>query len=241
MANGITTGWLEANVADGGRMNCYWAAPTGEPAEAAALLVFQEAFGVNAHIRDVTERLAREGYIALAPELFHRTAPGFDGSYDDFPAVMPHMQALTVERIQADIRAAFEALIAERGAVRERIGAIGFCMGGRVAFIANATVPLRAAVSYYGGRIAPLLPGMAPSQHAPLLMYWGGRDRHIGPEDRRSVADALTENQKEFAYVEFSSADHGFFCDRRPSYHPQAARESWALTLAFLHERMAHP
>jgi carboxymethylenebutenolidase len=119
------------SVADGTSMRAYVSRPAGKPR--AGLLVFQEAFGVNAHIRDVADRFAREGYLAIAPELFHRTAPGLEAGYTDFPAVMPHMQALTNEGLEADIRAAHDWL---RKAVPElKICATGYCMGGRTAWL----------------------------------------------------------------------------------------------------------
>lgn len=202
---------------------------------APAIIVFQEAFGVNDYIRDIADRFAALGVTAIAPELFHRTAgPGFAGSYDDFSTVRPHTSALTVEGLDEDIRATFDRLTREQGVDPQRVAAIGFCMGGRVAYMANAIVPLRAAISYYGGGIAPALLDRAPKQHGPLLMFWGGKDEHITPELYRSVADALAAAGKTHEQVVFSQADHGFFCDRRQSYEQGAARQSWALTLEFL-------
>src|SRR5208282_4048402 len=114
--------------------------------------VFQEAFGVNSHIRNVTDRIASEGFMTIAPELFHRTAPpGFEGSHTDFNALAPHSQSITVDGLSADIKAAYDWLLNQPQTKHDKIGCIGFCMGGRVSFLANATVPLSAAVSYYGG------------------------------------------------------------------------------------------
>lgn len=228
--------YVQLSVSDGTTMRAYVArADAGAPArKGAGLLVLQEAFGVNAHIRDVADRYARQGYVAIAPELFHRTAPGFDGNYDDFPSVMPHIQKLTPEGLIADARAAHDWLTSQGQAAPGRTGAVGFCMGGRAAYLANTALPLAAAVSYYGGGIAPGLLDRAGSLHARQLFYWGGKDRNIKPEHHRAVADALREAGKPFVSVEFSDADHGFFNDARPAYHPAAARESWALTLAFL-------
>ncbi|MFZ0538201.1 MAG: dienelactone hydrolase family protein, partial [Candidatus Sulfotelmatobacter sp.] len=144
---------VELAVADGTRMAAYVARPKAGGAHP-GLLVFQEAFGVNHHIRNVAERFAAEGYVAIAPELFHRTAPpGFEGSYTDFPAVMPHVQAVTTETAEADVRSTYDWL--RSSAKANEISSVGFCMGGRVSFIANSTVALRAAVSFYGGGIAP--------------------------------------------------------------------------------------
>lgn len=235
------TAWVQLSVDDGTSMRAWVARPDAGPRDRqpAGLLVLQEAFGVNAHIRDVAERFARQGYVAIAPELFHRTAPGFDGRYDDFPSVMPHLQALTPDGMIADMRAAHGWLASEGGVAATRTGAVGFCMGGRAAYLGNSALPLAASVSYYGGGIAPGLLDRASSLHGRQLFYWGGKDRNIKPEHHRAVADALREAAKPFASVEFSNADHGFFCDARPVYDPAAARESWALTLAFLADAIA--
>ena len=101
----VATETVSLKVDDGTEMNAYVARPSGD-GKYPGVLVFQEAFGVNAHIRDVTERLAREGYVSIAPELYHRTAPGFEGKYDDFQSVVPHMKAMTEKGTVEDIRAA---------------------------------------------------------------------------------------------------------------------------------------
>ncbi len=233
----IRSEYVQLSVNDGTRMRAWTARPKGEGAFP-GLLVFQEAFGVNAHIRDIAGRFAREGFIAVAPELFHRTGPEFEGRYDDFPGVMPHMKALNDSSMAADQRAAYDWL---RGAIGEElpISSVGYCMGGRASFLAAITLPLAAAVSYYGGGIAPNasnpgLLGRASGIKARLLFFWGGRDKHIPPEQTRAVADALRAAGKNFVNVEISNADHAFFCDARASYSPSAALLAWPLTLAFL-------
>ena len=225
---------LELGVADGTRMAAYVARPGGSGPHP-GLLVFQEAFGVNHHIRGVSERFAAEGFVAIAPELFHRTAPpGFEVSYTDFPAVMPHMKAVTPETLELDIRAAHEWLRSNALVRPNEISSVGFCMGGRASFIANSVVPLHAAVSFYGGGIAPGLLDRAAKLQAPSLFIWGGLDKHITPEHRRAVTEALSAQQKIYVNAEFSRADHGFFCDERATYEPHSARQAWALTLEFL-------
>src|ERR1700681_2698698 len=107
----IRTEYVTLPVNDGTSMRAYVAGPATP--STTGLLVMQEAFGVNAHIRDVTERFAREGYLAIAPELFHRTGAGFEGAYDDFPSVMGHMRALTGGGMEADFRAAYDWLLAD--------------------------------------------------------------------------------------------------------------------------------
>ena len=230
----IVTEKTDLSVADGTSMAAYVARPQ-QNGPHPGLLVFQEAFGVNHHIRNVTERFAREGYVAIAPELFHRTAPpGFEASYTDFPSVMPHLQAVTAETVEPDIRAAYDWLRSNAQVKQNEISSVGFCMGGRVSFVANSTVSLHTAVSFYGGGIAPALLNRASKQHGPILLIWGGLDKHITPEHRRAVTEALSAHNKTYVNAEFSRADHGFFCDERAAYEPHSARQAWALTLEFL-------
>jgi carboxymethylenebutenolidase len=230
----ILTNRIELKLTDASPMSAYIAWPSGEERHP-GLIVFQEAFGVNAHIRDVTERFAREGYVAIAPELFHRTAPpGFEGSYGDFAAIGPHFKGLTTDGLEADIRASYDWLRSNVQVKADEISCIGFCMGGRAAFLANSIVAIRKAVSFYGAGIAQGLLDRVAKLHAPTLLFWGGLDKHITVEHRRAVSDALTAAQKNYVNAEFAQADHGFFCDVRPAYNASAARQAWALTLEFL-------
>ena len=144
------------------------------------------------------------------------------------------MAALTNDGLTADVHAAYEWLSHEHMIDAGRLAAIGFCMGGRVAYLANGSVNLRAAISFYGGGIAPALLSLAEQQRGALLMFWGGRDQHIAPEQYRAVADALTKAGKTHEQVVLSQADHGFFCDQRPSYDAGSARQAWMLTQEFL-------
>jgi carboxymethylenebutenolidase len=232
----ISTEWITLDVSDGTKMPTYVAKPS-DGSSRGGLLVFQEAFGVNGHIRDVTERFARVGYTAAAPTLFHRTDAKFEGSYTDFSGVMPHMAAVNDAGQTADIQATYEWLASQKGVAG--IAAIGYCMGGRTAFLANLLLPLKATASYYGGGIAPSeratspLIGRADELHAPALIIWGGLDGHIGPDQRRTIEDALTAAEKPAVHVVFSNAGHGFFCDERTAYEPNSARQAWALTLDF--------
>ncbi len=230
----FSTQTVSLAVADGTTMDAYIATPAARSTDAPGIMVFQEAFGVNAHIKDVAQRFAKLGFVAIAPELFHRSARGFEGSYTDFAGVREHMAALTLAGLQADIDATYAYLAKSPGVDRERLAATGFCLGGRVTYLANARVRLRAGVSFYGGGIAPDLLPFAAQQHAPLLMFWGGLDTHIPPEQYRAVADALSAANAVHEQVVFGQADHGFFCDQRASYNPVAARQAWALTLEFL-------
>ena len=235
------TEYVNLAASDGTSLRAYVAHPEGKPR--AGLLVFQEAFGVNSHIRDVTGRFAREGYLSISPELFHRSGPGFEAGYTNFAEVMPHMQALTDAGLAADIKAAYQWL--KNGEAKDLpVGATGYCMGGRTSIHAAITVPLQCAISYYGGGIgpSPMFPSLVDrlkDLNAPTLYFWGGLDAHIGPEAVNAVTKALDEAKKDYVNVVFSKADHGFFCDARASYNAVAAKQAWSLTLEFFNVHLA--
>lgn len=220
-------------VADGTTMRAYAARGGTER----GIIVLQEAFGVNDYMRRVADRFAAMGYLAVAPELFHRTNPGFDADYVKKEGVSEAMGALSVDGQIADMRAAYDWLRAE-SVPEGQIAAIGFCMGGRAAYLANTALPLAASASFYGGGISALL-DRANSMHGAQLLIWGGEDAHIPPEQTRAVADALREAKKSFVEATFSSAGHGFACDARASYHAPSARQAWALTDAFFAEHLS--
>jgi carboxymethylenebutenolidase len=215
-------------------MHAYVAHAAGDKTGNAGIIVFQEAFGVNDYIRDICERFARLGLTAIAPELYHRTGDGFEAAYGDFPSVRTHMQNVTAQTIGTDARAAYDWLTAHGGA--SRVAAVGFCMGGRAAYLSNAELPLEAAISFYGPVSGESM-NAASKQHAPVLMFWGGRDEHIPAVTYRALADALTDAGANHTQVVFSNADHGFFCDRRDSYDPSASAQAWELVKAFLRDR----
>ena len=225
--------FIELKVSDGTTMAAYVARPqaTGKHP---GVMVFQEAFGVNLYIRDIADRFAKEGFTAIAPELFHRTCPGFEGSYTDFSGTQPHVSKLTNDTLEVDVKAAYEWLIEDSQTDSQNIFSIGFCMGGRVSFLADSILPLKAAVSFYGGGIAQGLLDRAKNLSGPVLMFWGGLDKHILPEHTRAVEDALRAAGKEFGNVTFSYADHGFFCDQRSAYNEKASKQAWPMTLEFL-------
>jgi len=221
-------------ISDGSEMLAYVARPQGT--SKAGLIVIQEAFGLTTHIQRVCDRFAKEGYLVISPEIFHHTAyPGFTAGYEDFESVKSHYTALTLPRLEADMKACFGWL--ENNGVK-KIGSVGYCLGGRVSYIANSVLPLSAAVSYYG-RIAPDLLDRAKDQHAPLLLFWGGSDKNIPIADTQAVGKALGEAKKPFTNVEFSEAGHGFNCDDRPgSFHAESSEQAWGITLAFFKKHL---
>ena len=229
--------WIELEAGDGTRMRAWLARPEGR-AKAPGLLVFQEIFGVNEHIQEVCEKFAAEGFVALAPEVYHRTAPERTFAYGDIAGAREHMAQMTLEGLEADARAAADWFQQDRQTAGTAMGAIGYCMGGRLAFLANTMLPLACAASYYGGQIPAHL-DRVPKLHGPHLFCWGGLDPAITWEQRPLVIEALRAAKKPFLDFVISDAHHGFNCDLRPEvYSGAAARQARGLTLAFLHEHL---
>ena len=217
-----------------GAMEVYEAAPDGEPR--GAVIVIQEAFGVNDHIQDVTRRVAAAGYLGVAPALFHR-AGGGTAAYDDFSKVMPLFEGVSDDGVLADVDATI-ALLEGRGFDRSRIGIVGFCFGGRVTFLVAARRRIGAAVTFYGGGIvtgSPLgydaLLDEAATLQTPWLGLFGDLDQGIpveGVEELRGRAgDAAVATE----IVRYADAEHGFHCDARASYHEASAKDAWQRTL----------
>jgi carboxymethylenebutenolidase len=221
---------------DAAEMDAYIALPEGN-GPFPAIIVLQEAFGVNHHIRDVSERFCKEGYAVIAPDLFHRTARRLEVSYTDFSSIKHHFEAITNEGLAADLKACYTWLQQQENINHEKTGSVGFCLGGRVSFIANTVLPLSAGVSYYGGGLDTLAES-AVNMHAAHLFFWGGKDAHIPQEKIDTIINAVKAAGKDYINTVISYADHGFHCDERSSYHPLAAKEAWATTLQFFENRL---
>lgn len=222
-------------------MGLYVAEPEGDAR--GAVIVLQEAFGVNDHIRDVANRFAEAGYVAAAPHLFHRSGdPEF--GYDNPQEVMPNIMQLQADEIEADIEATL-AHLASLGFGPDRVAAVGFCMGGSISFVAAAYWSLGAAVSFYGGGIAqsrfgfPPLFDLAPTLQTPWLGLFGDRDGSIPTSEVEGLTAAVGKAAPETEVVRYPEAEHGFHCDARGSYHEASAKDAWDRTLAFLDRHLA--
>jgi carboxymethylenebutenolidase len=221
-------------------MDAFVARPAG-PA-VAGLVVAQEAWGVNEHIRDVCRRFAGEGFVSIAPELFHRSGRGIAPPYGDFSMVQPFMAALTNAGIEEDVRAALAHLRVTEHVPAERCGIVGFCLGGFVAFLAGCRTDPAAIVSYYGGGIVHARPGIglapvlpeAGRIAAPILLFFGEEDASVSSDQRGAIRARLESLGKDFEIVSYPEAGHAFFCDARPSFRPAPAADSWRRTLDFL-------
>jgi carboxymethylenebutenolidase len=220
-----------------GEMKCHQAQPRGQ-GKFPAVMVIMEAFGLNDHIKDVTERVAAEGYVAIAPDLYYRESPNVVG-YDQIQEAIALMQRLDAEKVVADLGGVITHLKTQTFVNSDRIGVTGFCMGGTIAFAAACKFPtdIKAAVPFYGGNIAddsPTAPlNAADSLRAPVLCFFGEKDPYILPSQVKKIEDRLRALGKVFEVKIYAGADHGFFCDERASYHPEAARDAWEKTTAW--------
>jgi carboxymethylenebutenolidase len=199
------------------------------------LVVVQEAFGVNDHIEDVAGRFADAGWLAVAPHLFHRSGDPTFG-YDDVSQVLPHMQQLRADTVLDDIDAAL-AHLGGAGIPADRIGAVGFCMGGTVALVTAARRTIGAAVTFYGGGVVegrfgfPPLVEEATRLAAPWLGLYGDTDRGIPVDQVEALRAAAASSGQVTDVVRYPGAGHGFHCDRRPDHHPPSATDAWQRTL----------
>ena len=213
--------WIKLTAADGFELTAWRAAPKETPK--GGIVVIQEIFGVNHHIRAVTDRFAAAGYLAVAPAVFDRVEPGVDEGYD-LPSRTKGMGLagkMDREKTMLDIAAAISAA-GEAG----KVGIVGFCLGGSYAWGAAGRLSgLSAAVGYYGGNIIAMK-DLTPQ--IPTLLHFGEKDEHIPVAGVREVG-ALHPDVPIYLYP----AGHGFSCDERGSYDPASAALAWDRTLAF--------
>ncbi len=218
--------WIELKPEGADPIRAWRADPAGKPR--GGIVVIQEIFGVNSHIRAVTDRFAAEGYLAVAPAIFEHVEKGFDVGYDPNSRAKGMAIAGKMDRDQAqrDIAAAIE--IAKEGG---KVGIVGFCLGGTLAWVAAATQPgLSAAVCYYGGGILGLK-DLKP--RVPTLMHFGEKDQHIPVAGVKEFAASRPD-----ILVHIYPADHGFNCDQRESYDAPSAKLAWTRTIEFLRQHL---
>jgi carboxymethylenebutenolidase len=208
-------------------LGAYRADPHGTPK--GGLVVVQEIFGVNHHIRAVCDRLAALGYVAVAPAVFDRFVRDFECGYtpDEIAHARSYLGNLNWEHMMADIAAGVGDL---KGS--GPLGVIGFCMGGTAAFLAAGRIPgLSAAVAFYGGMIGKFAD---EKPKCPLQMHFGERDEGIP----MSTVDEIKKKQPQAETYVYPGAAHGFYCDERASYNKDAAALAWSRTQEFLSKHM---
>jgi carboxymethylenebutenolidase len=218
--------WIELKPQGAGPIRAWRADPSGKPR--GGIVVIQEIFGVNAHIRAVTDRFAAEGYLAVAPAVFEHVEKDFDVGYDpdSLAKGMAVVGRVDFEQTLRDVAAAVE--VAKEGG---KVGIVGYCFGGSVVWAAAARLAgLSAAVGYYGGQIIAMK-DLKPN--APTMLHFGEKDQHIPVAGVQQVAAAHPEVE-----VHIYPADHGFNCDHRASYDAPSAALAWTRTLDFFRKHL---
>jgi carboxymethylenebutenolidase len=219
---------IKLKAADGHEFGAYVARPAGTPI--GALVVVQEIFGVNAHIRSVADGYAKDGFLAVAPALFDRFEPGVELSYagEDMQKAMSFVPQLNMEWSVADTAAALDYVRKETG---KKSGVIGYCFGGTIAWLSSARLNPDAAVGYYGGHIIHFA---NETPKCPIILHFGKQDTHIPAEGVEKVQQAHPEVQ-----VYWYDAGHGFNCDARASFDAPSAKLARERSLAFLKQHLA--
>ncbi|VVE57842.1 carboxymethylenebutenolidase [Pandoraea pneumonica] len=225
--------WIRVETVDG-TFDAYLALPpSGKTANAPGIVLVQEIFGVNEHIRSVADQYASDGYVVIAPDIFWRAAPRVELGYsgDDMARAMELRKSVDVEKAVADVGACVTALRGKLDA-GAKVAAVGYCFGGLVSYIAAARGLVDAAVPYYGGGIHNYL-GEAPNLNVPTQFHYGALDSHITPDIVTAVSEAVKSRPNTEVFV-YPQADHGFNCWARGSYHQPSAALAHGRALAFL-------
>jgi carboxymethylenebutenolidase len=211
---------IELKAADGHRLDAYEALPAGKTL--GAIIVIQEIFGVTRHIRAVADQYAAAGFRSIAPALFDRVERHVDVPYTDMQRGFGYMQAMNMDQVMLDVRAAIDF-----AAPAGKVGVVGFCWGGTVAYVAAARLTIAAAVSYYGGGTGNFL---AEKPRCPVMFHYGEQDSHIPP----AAVDAVKAANPDGIFHLYP-AGHGFNCTDRDSYEPNSAKLALERSLTFLH------
>lgn len=213
---------IRLTAADGHAFDAYEARPAGTPR--GAVVVVQEIFGVNSHIRAVTDGYAGDGYLALAPAFFDRVRRGYETGYSqpEIQASVAVMQKLPIDQALLDLRAAI-AHLAGAG----KVGVLGYCWGGTLSWVAAARLDgLACAIPYYGGGMPD---HVGESPRCPVMAHFGEQDTRPSVEQARAIAAAHPS-----IIAHLYPAGHGFSCDHRPSFHATSAAVARGRTLEFL-------
>lgn len=226
----VTTQWIEIDSAEG-KFGAYLAIPHTQ--KGPGIVLIQEIFGVNEHIRSVAEQYAADGYLVIAPDLFWRSGHRIELTYDEsgWKRAVELMNATDVGKAQKDIELAIDALKAQPG-LDGGIASIGYCFGGLLSYHTAANGLVDVAIAYYGGGIQNQL-DRADEIEVPLLMHFGEQDSHIPLEAVEKIAERF-DNNDNVEIVVYPEAEHGFNCSHRDSYNQRAAAEAHGNTLIFL-------
>jgi carboxymethylenebutenolidase len=220
---------ITLRASDAHELDAYVARPQGEPI--ADLVVIQEAFGVNSHIRSVADGFAKDGFLAVAPALYDRMQRGVELGYtpEDLQKGIAFARGGNTGNYVKDVAAALDYARRETG---RKVGVIGYCLGGSLAWLAAARLDPDVAVGYYGGQI-PQYAGEKPK--APIMLHFGLDDTHIPKAEIDAKVAAVYPEIPIFWY---EGAGHGFNCNDRASYKPEAAKLARERSLEFLKKHL---
>jgi carboxymethylenebutenolidase len=228
--------WEQVDAGDKA-MSVYSCAPRdGGPHP--AVIVVQEIFGVTGHIRLLTERIAELGYLAIAPDLFHRQGDRVELHYDAVPQGLGRMAKLKDDEFSRDMAWLLRELRGRRTVRKDRVATVGFSMGGRLSLLLARTHEVQAAVSFYGGGVAKDLAGKRGRFHCPILLFFGSEDTLIPKSEVDEIRRTLLPQGPRAEIKVYEGAAHGFFCDARASYHETAAEDAWRRTTQFLQRHL---
>jgi carboxymethylenebutenolidase len=217
------------------QIDAYLAEPLGE-GTFPAIVVIQEIFGVNAHIREVADRFAKAGYVAIAPAIYQRLAPGFEVGYspEEVKQGRIYKDQTQSDELLSDIQSAIAYLQTLPTVKPKAIGCIGFCFGGHVAYLAATLPSIKATASFYGAAIPTWSPGggeptIACTQNikGTLYVFFGREDASIPADHVDQIEAALEQHRIPHKIFQYTGAGHGFFCDRRDTYNAEAAADAW--------------
>jgi carboxymethylenebutenolidase len=214
---------VELVAADGHRLSAYLSSPPGTPR--GGMVIIQEIFGVTPHIRAVTDQYAAAGFQSIAPALFDRVERNVDVPYNDVARGKNYVSGLKDEWVALDVQAAIDCV-----RVAGKVGIVGYCWGGTVAYLAAAKNDVDAAVSYYGASIGRYVADGAPKPRAPIMFHFGEKDASIPLSVIEQIKTAVPGG-----IFHVYPAGHGFNCTERQSFEPASAKLALERSLEFLH------
>lgn len=220
-----------------GRMPAYLFTPDKQ-GHKPAIVLLMEAFGLTSHIRDVAARIANEGYVVIAPDLYYRELPNNKFGYEEVEQAMAMMYRLDFGKpIEADIRAAVACIKSLPDVYPDRVGVTGFCLGGGLSFLAACKLSdeIAAAAPFYGMVLDQWIDAVTDIT-VPIYLFFGGADPFIPQVRIRQIESRFQELNKDYRLKVYSDADHGFFCHERSSYNRLAAEDAWREVTQFFHK-----
>jgi len=236
----VSSSTVQLNTSDG-MMEAYLAQPKAGGSYP-GVVVIQEAFGVNDHIKKVTERIAAEGYAAIAPDIFHRETERII-PFSDMAKAIATLQRVQDPKAMEDVGAAIAHLKSQSHVKTGSLGVIGFCMGGRLTYLtaAHHAGEVKCAVPYYGGGITmgnPSPLSRTGEIKCPMYLFFGAKDQLIPMDQVDQINAELTTKKIAFQMKVYPDAGHGFFCDERGSYHEASAQDAWEKTKSFFAQHL---